>query len=194
MSVPRFHLLVDSHHDLALLPRLAEAGVDGFQVRAKSLADDELVAFTESVVAAVRPLGGRVIVNDRVDVALAAGADGVHLGAHDLPIAHARRLAPDLLIGGTCRNRAAVQTACDAGADYVGFGPVFATSSKDGLPRALGVDAISAATGLLPLVAIGGIDATNAAAVRQAGAHGIAVIASVWASPDPVAAVKELAP
>jgi thiamine-phosphate pyrophosphorylase len=189
MSVPRFHLLVDSHHDLALLPRLAEAGVDGFQIRAKSLPDDELLAFTQKVIAVVRPLGARVIVNDRVDVALAAGADGVHLGAHDLPVTHARRIAPDLLIGGTCRNRTAARAARAAGADYAGFGPVFATSSKDGLPAALGVRAISAAAGSLPLVAIGGIDAANATSVRQAGAHGIAVIAGVWGAPDPVAAV-----
>lgn len=194
MSVPRFHLLVDSHHDLALLPRLAEAGVDGFQVRAKSLADGELLAFTERIIALVRPLGARVIVNDRVDIALAAGADGVHLGAHDLPVAHARRIAPDLLIGGTCRNRTAARAARDAGADYAGFGPVFATSSKDGLPPALGVRAISAAAGPLPLVAIGGIDPTTAAAVRLAGAHGVAVIGSVWNSPDPIAAAKDLAP
>jgi thiamine-phosphate pyrophosphorylase len=194
MSVPRFHLLVDADRDLSLLPRLAEAGVDGFQVRAKPLSDDELLDFIDRVIGQVRPLGASVIVNDRVDLALASGADGVHLGAHDLPVAAARRIAPRLLIGGTCRNPSAVRSASDYGADYVGFGPVFATSSKEGLPAALGVRAISAATGPLPLVAIGGIDVTNAAAVRQAGAHGVAVIASVWGSADPVAAARELAP
>lgn len=194
MSVPRFQLLVDSHHDLTLLPPLIDAGVDGFQVRAKSLSDDELLEFTERIITVARPLGASVIVNDRVDVALATGADGVHLGAHDLPVARARRIAPRLIIGGTCRSRSSVQAAWDAGADYIGFGPIFATTSKAELPPPLGVRALSAAAGLLPLVAIGGITASTADDVRRAGAHGIAVIGSVWNSPDPVAAAKDLAP
>ena len=193
MSIPRLHLLVDVPNDVTLLPDLAAAGVDGFQVRAKSLSGHDLVEFTADVIRAVRPLGAMVIVNDHVDIALAAGADGVHLGANDLPVAVARRRAPGLVIGGTCRSRSAVQAAWDDGADYVGFGPVFATASKDGLPAPLGVHAISAASGLLPLVAIGGIDAANVESVRSAGAHGVAVIGGIWRTSDPVAAAQELA-
>lgn len=193
MRIPRLFCLVDATSDLALLPALVDAGVDGFQVRAKSLTDAQLVTFTAQVIAMVRRLGATVIVNDRVDVALACDADGVHLGRDDLPVDDARALAPELLIGATVRDRAQAEQAMVYGADYAGFGPVFATSSKDRLPRPLGVEAIGLATGALPLIAIGGINGTNAAAVRTAGAHGIAVIGAIWNAPDPVAAAQELA-
>lgn len=190
--LPRMFCLVDAVDDLSVLPALAAAGVDGFQVRAKGLTDVALVAFAESVIAAVRPRGAVVVVNDRVDVALASGADGVHLGRADLPVAAARRLGPDLLLGATCRDAAQARAAASDGADYAGFGPVFATTSKGGLPAPLGVDAVRTAAGILPLVAIGGIDATTAGEVRAAGACGVAVIGAIWRQRDPVAAAKEL--
>lgn len=189
---PRIFCLVDAVDDLSVLPALAEAGIDGFQVRAKGLADAALVAFAESVIAAVRPRGAVVVVNDHVDVALASGADGVHLGRSDLPIAAARSLGPDLLLGATCRDATQARVAAADGADYAGFGPVFATTSKTGLPAPLGVDAVRAAAGILPLVAIGGIDARTARSVRAAGADGVAVIGAIWRQRDPVAAAKEL--
>jgi thiamine-phosphate pyrophosphorylase len=189
---PRIFCLVDATDDLSVLPALAEAGVDGFQVRAKGLADAALLAFADSVIAAVRPLGAAVVVNDRVDVALASGADGVHLGLQDLPVAVARRLAPRLLLGATCRDRDQALRAAADGADYAGFGPVFATVSKTGLPTPLGTEAVRAAAGVLPLVGIGGIDAATANAVRAAGAEGVAVIGAIWRQPDPVAAAREL--
>lgn len=188
----RLFCLVSERDDHALLPALAEAGVDGFQVRAKDLSTRALVALTSAVLAAVRPSGARVLVNDRLDVALAAGADGVHLGADDLAVADARRIAPGLVVGATCRDRAAVRAAAAAGADYAGFGPLLATSSKPGLPAPLGVDAVREAAGVLPLVAIGGLTAATAAQARAAGAHGVAVIGAIWRQPDPVAAAKEL--
>jgi thiamine-phosphate pyrophosphorylase len=192
LVLPRIFCLVDAAHDLSLLPAIAETGVDGFQVRAKALADSTLLAYTESVVAVVRPLGGMVVVNDRVDIALAAGADGVHLGRHDLPVDVARRLAPGLLIGATCRDREQARQAATDGADYAGLGPVFATASKAGLPAPLGIEAVRAAAGVLPLVGIGGIDAATARAVLEAGAAGVAVIGAIWRQRDPVAAAREL--
>jgi thiamine-phosphate pyrophosphorylase len=161
-------------------------------VRAKGLADADLLALTGVVIGAVRPHGASVVVNDRVDVALAAGADGVHLGRHDLPVAAVRRIAPGLVVGATCRDRAQAEAAARDGADYAGFGPVFATTSKTGLPEPLGLDAVAAAAGALPLVAIGGIGPDTARAARDAGAHGVAVIGAIWRHPDPVAAAKEL--
>jgi thiamine-phosphate pyrophosphorylase len=190
--LPTVFCLVDETADCGDLRALAEAGVTGFQVRAKGLVDADLLAFSAAVIEEVRPLGGTVVVNDRVDVALAAGADGVHLGRHDLPVAAARRLAPDLLVGATCRDRVQAEAAVRDGADYAGFGPVFATSSKAGLPEPLGLEAVSAAAGVLPLVAIGGIDASTARAALAAGAHGVAVIGAIWRQPDPVVAAKEL--
>ena len=189
---PRISCLVSAEDDLSLLPALAEAGVDGFQVRDKTLTTGRLVALTRRVLGVVSSHGASVVVNDRLDVALAAGAHGVHLGADDLAVADARRLAPGLVIGATCRTRAGVEQAAADGADYAGFGPVFATDSKPGLPEPLGLAAVAAATGALPLVAIGGITAVTAAAARTAGAHGVAVIGAIWRHPDPVAAAKEL--
>lgn len=192
LEVPRLFCLVSDTDDLSLLPALAAAGVDGFQVRAKALTTRSLVALSRVVVDAVRPYDARVVVNDRLDVALAAGADGVHLGADDLAVADARRLAPDLMVGATCRTRAGAAEAAAAGADYAGFGPVLATASKAGLPAPLGVDAVEGAAGVLPLVAIGGLTAAAAADARAAGAHGVAVIGAIWRHPDPLAAAKEL--
>lgn len=192
VEVPRLTCLVSDRDDLSLLPLLADAGVDGFQVRAKLLDARALTALTERVVAAVRPLGPMVLVNDRLDVALAAGADGVHLGRVDLPIAAARRVAPGLVVGATCRTRADVESAAADGAAYAGFGPVFPSTSKHGLPDPLGPPAVRAAAGVLPLVAIGGIDSARAAEVVAAGAHGVAVIGAIWRHPDPVTAVKEI--
>lgn len=188
----RLFCLVSTTDELDLLEDLAAAGVTGFQVRDKGATTRELVALTRLVVAAVRPAGAIVVVDDRVDVALAAGADGVHLGADDLSIADARRVAPHLVIGATCRDADALRLAAADGATYAGFGPVFTTSSKAGLPAPLGVEAIRGAAGVLPLIAIGGIDAVGARASRTAGAHGVAVIGSIWRHPDPVAAAKEL--
>lgn len=194
--LPRIFALVSARDDLALLPAFAELGVSGFQIRDKTATTRELLALTATVIERVAAYDAGVVVDDRLDVALAAGAYGVHLGASDLPVAEARRIAdavaPGLVIGATCRDRAAVGAAAAAGADYAGFGPVFATSSKAGLPDPLGVDAVTAAAGVLPLIAIGGISATSAAAVRAAGAHGVAVIGGLWRQPDPLRAAKEL--
>ncbi|WP_436701673.1 thiamine phosphate synthase [Nocardioides sp. BYT-33-1] len=192
LPLPRLSCLVSHDDDLALLPALTAAGVDGFQIRDKALPTGALVTLVRAVLAAVRPAGATVVVNDRLDVALAAGADGVHLGGDDLAVADARRLAPGLLIGATCRSRAEVLAAAADGADYAGFGPVFATDSKPGLPVPLGVAAVTAAAGPLPLVAIGGVTARTAGEVRAAGAHGVAVIGAIWRHPDPVVAAKEL--
>ncbi|KQZ75171.1 thiamine phosphate synthase [Nocardioides sp. Root151] len=184
----RIFCLVDTTDDLFLLPALADAGVDGFQVRAKSATTRSLMA----CVAAALDTGAMVVVNDRLDVALAAGAHGVHLGASDLPVASARRLAPDLVIGATCRDLASLRQAALDGATYAGFGPLFETTSKAGLPAPLGLSALSACVGPLPLIGIGGVSAATAPAVLSAGAHGVAVIGSIWRQPDPVQAAKEL--
>lgn len=191
-GVPRLTCLVSEHDDLTLLPQLAAAGVDGFQVRAKSYDARRLIELTRTVVAAVRPAGALVTVNDRVDVALAAEADGAHLGAADLPVAVARRIGSGLLLGATCRSREEVESAAAEGADYAGVGPVFASGSKDGLPDPLGCSGLASAVGVLPVIAIGGITANEAPAVIAAGASGVAVIGGLWRHPDPAQAAKEL--
>lgn len=190
--LPRIFCLVSPTDDLTLLPDLARAGVVGFQVRAKQRPDREVLALAQLVIGAVRPFGASVVVDDRVDLALASGADGVHLGAEDLPVAAARQIAPALVIGATCRDRGDVERAAAAGASYAGFGPVWATTSKVGLPEPLGPDAISRAAGVLPLVAIGGVAGDRATTAVAAGAHGVAVIGGIWGTRDPLASAKEL--
>ena len=142
----------------------------------------------------IRSVGVPVFVNDRADVAIAAGAAGVHLGADDIPVAAVRAIAPQgFIIGASVGCDAEVPFS--AGADYAGVGPVFFTSSKIDAGAAIGLvefARLSAATGL-PTVAIGGITASNARSAIDAGAVGIAVISSVFGSTDPFAAARELA-
>ena len=184
--LPHVMCLVSSRNDLSVLPALQSAGVDSFQVRDKSLGGRALVDLTMRIL----ETSATVIVNDRLDVALAAGAHGVHLGASDLTVADARRLAPKLLIGATSRSRREIENAADAGADYAGFGPIFPTSSKAGLPDPLGSSALGAALGPLPVLAIGGITPENVCELPLG--VGIAVIGGIWSQSDPVAAAARL--
>lgn len=161
------------------------------QLRLKDVAARDLVSIAREL---VRALGVPVLVNDRADVAIAAGAAGVHLGADDMPVSAARAIAPvGFIIGASVGSDEEVQMS--AGADYVGIGPVFATGSKHdaGAPIGLGeFTRLSAATGI-PAVAIGGINAANARSAIDAGAAGIAVISSVFGATDPLAAARQLA-
>lgn len=186
--LPRLFCLVSTDDDLSLLPELAAIGIDGFQVRDKSASTRSLLRLTTAALGT----GACVVVNDRLDVALASGAHGVHLGFGDLSVADARRLAPSLVIGATCRTPEQVAAAAADGATYAGFGPLFATTSKAGLPSPLGVPVLSSALGPLPLIGIGGIDASCAGSVIEAGAHGVAVIGGIWRQPDPLRAAKDL--
>jgi thiamine-phosphate pyrophosphorylase len=132
--------------------------------------------------------GAALIVNDRIDVALAAEADGVHLGQSDLPIEDARRISRDLWIGISTHDVAQVRAACDAGADYLGFGPVFATTTKerpDPVQGIAGLRTAVAAAGGRPVVAIGGITAAQVAEIYGAGAAAICAISAVNDAPDP---------
>ena len=129
-----------------------------------------------------------VIVNDRADVALACGAAGVHVGADDVPVSALRRVVPpEFIIGASVRGDT-------GGADYVGIGPVFATSSKPDAPKPIGVDGFVAlrARSSAPAVAIGGITAENAGALRRAGSAGVAVIAAIFGTDDPEAAARKI--
>lgn len=188
MLVPRFHVITPVV-DLALLRALVTAGVDAIQVRDKTADDRTLLGFCE----AVRALPVTLIVNDRIDVAMAAGADGVHLGAADLPVASARTLSARLMIGATCRSYDDVVRARDEGATYAGVGPVYASTTKPGLPSPLGLSGLAAASGVLPVVAIGGLTTARVPRVLAAGAHGVAVVSAVAHSPDPPRAAREIA-
>lgn len=141
--------------------------------------------------------GARLIINDRVDIALAVGADGVHLGQTDLPIEAAREIAPDLVIGVSTHNLAQVKAAVAAGADYLGYGPVFATSTKENPDPVQGIQALRSAVqaaGVTPIVAIGGITPASAAEVYATGVACICAISSVNSAPDCRIPGRALAP
>lgn len=165
-------------------------GATMVQLRLKHASGRELVEVARRLVAT---LPVPVIVNDRADVALAAGATGVHLGADDLPVPAVRAVAPPGFIIGASLGDAS-QLPHAEGADYVGIGPVFATTSKDDAGAAIGVAAFARLRELagLPAVAIGGITPENAGALRAAGSSGISVIRAVFGVGDPEAAARRL--
>jgi len=196
--LPRIHCITDfpSYDDgaITLLEAVVREGVDAVQVRAKSVSDREVVAFTRALVDRLAGTSAAVIVNDRVDIALAAGAHGVHLGRDDLAIAEARRLTPPgFLVGGTCRNAEHARAAKAEGADYIGVGPVYPTTTKSGLPDPIGLDTLREVAQVLPAIAISGINAGRAPAVMAAGAYGVAVASAICRSPQPALAARRLA-
>jgi thiamine-phosphate pyrophosphorylase len=196
--IPRLHVLTDATvglDDLSIVDAALAGGAPAIQVRVKERTTREHLAVVRAIVGRCREAGAISIVNDRVDIALAAGADGVHLGLDDLPIADARALAGDrLFIGGTARDPDTARALVAAGADYLGVGPTFSTRTKDGLPAPLGPDGVAAVVDAVevPIIAIAGVDASRVPAVLATGAHGVAVTAAVTAADDPAAAVREL--
>ena len=198
MTVPlgSLHVLTDARGGRAALDAIAAAvtaGAPVVQVRAKDCTDRELHDFAARVVAICRAGGTTCLVNDRVDVALAVGADGTHLGADDLPIAAVRAVAgPGHLIGGTARDPVRARALVAEGADYVGVGPAYRTTTKTGLPDPLGPAGIRAVAEAVavPVIAIGGVTAERVAELMAAGASGVAVVGAVSAAANPGAATR----
>ncbi|MCQ3810389.1 MAG: thiamine phosphate synthase [Acidimicrobiia bacterium] len=192
LVVPRLHVIADG---APLAYAAFRGGAPAVQVRIKEADDDAVLAECEHIVAAAKSASAMVIVNDRADIALAAGADGVHGGAEDLPVAVLRRLiGPDRLVGGTARDPDTALRHQDDGASYVGVGPVYATATKTGLPEPLGPAGVEkvAASVDIPVIAIAGITAARVPELLAAGAHGVAVIGAVAHAADPTAATAEL--
>lgn len=205
---PTLYLVTDtamcaSHGGVAAVAAAAVAGgVTAVQVRDKSASRRELLALTRAVQAALadRP-DVAVVVNDALDVALLAGADGVHLGQHDLRPAEARSLAgPDFSIGLSVSSAAELEAALalDAGSvDLLGIGPVWATSTKADADPPVGLAGLAELAGRaraagLVTVAIGGVVAANAGAVLEAGVAGVCVVSDICAAADPLVAARTL--
>ena len=166
------------------------------QLRAKSLGAAAMRDAARALKDRCREAGVPFCVNDRLDVALAVGADMVHLGQDDLPLEDARRIAAGrLLIGFSTHNPGQAAEAVAGGADYIGFGPIFDTRSKLRPDPTVGVERLRAvaAASPIPVVAIGGITLATVAAVATAGAAAAAVIAAVNDAPDPTAAGRQVA-
>jgi thiamine-phosphate pyrophosphorylase len=179
--------------EAGLLHRAAAAARGGATMLQLRLKYADARSLVEVARALVETLPVPVIINDRVDVALASGAAGVHLGADDLPVSAARAIAPDgFIVGVSVGSDDEVPGA--AGADYVGVGPVFGTRSKSDAGAAIGVERFArlSARTALPSVGIGGVTAENAAEVIGAGAAGVAVISALLGARDPELAARAL--
>lgn len=187
---PRLYPIVDVREEspeaieraLQLAVELTAAGATLLQLRAKSLAAGVMTALATRMVAAVATHGACVIVNDRADVALAAGAAGVHVGDEDLPVAAAREvLGAGAIVGYSTHSIDDVVAAARLPVDYIGFGPVFVSPTKAGVREPRGVEVLAAASKASkhPVVAIGGVSLTTAPECWRAGAASVAVISEI---------------
>ncbi|MGE3536669.1 MAG: thiamine phosphate synthase [Candidatus Tectimicrobiota bacterium] len=173
----------------------ARGGAGAIQLREKDLSARDLYALGARLQAALAPYNVPLFINDRLDVALALAAAGVHLAGHSLPTAEARRLlGSGPLLGVSTHSLDEARHAADEGADFVVFGPVFTTPSKLAYGPPQGLQRLTELTRQLtiPVLAIGGIDLTNLSQVLEAGAYGVAMIRAVLAAPDPCAATQQL--
>lgn len=178
---------------LSLAVELSTGGATFLQLRAKSLAAGEMMSVTSRMIAALTAHGSRVLVNDRADVALAAGAAGVHVGAEDLPVHAAREvLGAEAIIGYSTHSIADVMAARTLSVDYIGFGPVFESPTKAGVREPRGVELLAEAcrVSAVPVVAIGGVTLATAASCWRAGAASVAVISELERASDPSSLVR----
>jgi len=199
-KIGKLHVLTDtqlqsrfSHVQLAEMA--IAGGADVIQFRQKQGSTRELIEIATQMKRACMRKGVAFIVNDRIDVAIGAQADGVHLGQDDFPIPLARKLmGKEWIIGGSAATLAEARKCLSDGADYVGFGPVFPTGSKEDAGPVSGTETLSQIVEAIPLpiIAIGGIGLANTPAIMQTGVHGIAVISAVCCHIDPCQATKEL--
>ena len=194
---PQLHLVTDSRLGkrelLGAVEAAAHNGVDWVQVRDHSSTARELFELSRRIVSICRPLGVRVAVNDRLDVALAVAADAVQLGSRSLPIAVAKRIAGRMLIGASVHTLSEAAEAESDGADWVTFGHFFPTDSHPNEPcRDIAELKIVAKAASIPVIAIGGIGVDQVSTVVEAGAGGIAVISAILDAPEPARAAGEI--
>lgn len=196
----RLHVVTDlrpGRDAVAVVSAALAAGAPVIQVRVPDhTTDREAYEFALRIRALCTHHKATCLVNDRLHIALAVGADGGHVGADDLPVAAARALlGPAAILGVSCRTPTDARAAVAAGADYLGVGPAYQTTTKDGLPEPLGpagVGAVATAVPDTPVVAIGGVTVEQVASLRAAGAYGVAVVAAVSGAPDPAEATAAL--
>jgi thiamine-phosphate pyrophosphorylase len=170
-------------------------GAPAVQIRAKGAEARDILELARALRQETTKAGALLFVNDRVDVALAADADGAHVGDDDIPLEAARRISPrGFVLGRSVNTAAEALTAMRQGADYLGVGPVFGTPSKSDAGDAIGAEGIASVRSVttLPIVAIGGLDLTNSSEIATAGADGVAVIRAVMLADDPEDATRRL--
>ena len=198
-NVLGLYVIVDPEHtggrDCADVASSAvSGGAEVIQLRAKLMSGKTLYETALAIRELSRKTGALFIMNDAVDIAIAVGADGVHIGQDDMPLAAVRRLVgPDVIIGVSTHSVEEAEAAEAGGADYIGFGPMFSTPTKDsGTPKGpAGLRAIRGEV-RIPVVAIGGINASNAPGVIEAGADAVAVISAVISRDDVEEAARDI--
>ncbi len=199
-SIPRLYAIIDvtetGHMSPAALSEiLLAAGVKLIQYRDKRGSSREIFETSLQIAQQARGAGAAFIVNDRADIALASGGDGAHLGQHDLPIELARTvLGPGKWLGYSTHNLSQASEADRSSADYIAFGPIFPTLTKESPDPLVGLEGLHEARKATrkPLVAIGGINIENARSVIEAGADSVAVIRGLLDSSNPAARAREL--
>ena len=182
---------LDSH--LSLANKLATAGVQLIQLRAKRLTARQFQEIATTLIAAA-PANVKIIINDRPDIAAITAAAGVHVGQEDLPVAAARKICPaPQWVGISTHNLEQLRAASDTSADYIAVGPIFPTSTKENPDPVVGLEFLRAAREVTrkPLVAIGGITVNTAADVFRAGADSVAIISDLLNAPDPSQRARE---
>lgn len=198
--IGRFHVLTDtqlqnrfSHEELTEMA--VAGGADTIQFRQKQGSTREMIEIACNMKELCAKAGVAFIVNDRLDIAIASDADGVHLGQDDFPMPLARRLlGHDKIIGGSAGDIKEAMKCVEEGVDYIGFGPVYTTLSKEDAGPATGIEMMKSLLKeiSLPVIAIGGVNSGNVPSIIGAGAHGIAVISAVCCSEDPIQAARIL--
>lgn len=186
--------LSEGRSDLEVLAAVIAGGARIVQLREKEYGSRDLYALALKFREITAAAGVLLVINDRLDIALAVGADGCHLGQEDLPLEAARRIAPDLLLGASSHSPAEALAAERADADYVNIGPIFPTGTKPLTSPILGVEAIAPIASCLtvPFTVMGGIHRENIGSVVAAGARKVAVVTAVTRAPDMAAAVRDL--
>lgn len=179
---------------LPIIEQAVAAGLDLIQLRERDLSARDLLLIANAAVARCRGSKTRLLVNDRLDIALAADADGLHLPSHGLPVAEVRRRFPEMLLGASCHSVEELRRAEEGGADFAVFGPVFETVSKQVYGPPVGLEKLerAARAAKIPVLALGGITLENAAACLGAGAAGIAAISLFQTSEDMGETVRRL--
>lgn len=194
------HLVTDRNLSLGrdlleIVQAAIQGGVSVVQLREKECATREFVELGRAVSTLLQQTSVPLIINDRVDVALAIGASGVHIGQSDMSYADARRLlGPDAIIGLSVESEAHALVAEKLDVDYLGLSPVFVTSTKSELKEQLGLEGIASIRRISHhrLVAIGGIDSENISAILKSGADGVAVVSAICSAPDPLQATRQI--
>jgi thiamine-phosphate pyrophosphorylase len=179
----------------AVVEQALKGGIKAVQLREKDLSSRELHELAQEMREITSRYDARLFINDRIDIALAVAADGVHLGHGSIPLQSARKLlGGEKLIGVSCHGRESAVAAQEMGADFITYGPVFHTPSKEVYGKPLGIASLLEVTPLLriPVFAIGGITSLNTRQVLGAGAHGIALISAVIAADNPAEEAKTL--